>query len=44
MSEAFYEDDQEAFLVHADGDGSDFEQRVCGAVETAGFHIHHHGR
>ncbi|MNH30507.1 hypothetical protein D3C79_908070 [compost metagenome] len=33
--------EQEAFLVHADGDGGNFQQCIGSAVETTGFNIHH---
>ncbi|MNE45714.1 hypothetical protein D3C80_1400130 [compost metagenome] len=33
--------EQEAFFIHADGDGSDFQQGIGSAVETTGLDIHY---
>ena len=33
-----------AALVHQNGDGGDFEQRMAMAIEAAGFHVHNDGQ
>ncbi|MNT26391.1 hypothetical protein D3C72_1619620 [compost metagenome] len=36
--------EQETFFVHADGHCGNFQQRVSGAVEPAGFYVHDNGQ
>ena len=32
-----------AFLIHGQGAGGDFQQRIAAGVETAGFNVDDHG-